>query len=72
MLKRMGEFFDRRLDIYDEHQLNCIEGAREFMLFTVKCLPDFSKCRILDLGCGTGLELEENYFNHSRMAVILF
>lgn len=30
MLEKMDEFFNRRLDGYEEHQLNAIEGAREF------------------------------------------
>lgn len=58
MLEKMGEFFDRRLDDYDEHQLNCIESAREFLRFTAEHLPQEPRCAILDLGCGTGLELE--------------
>lgn len=61
MLEKMGEFFDNRLEIYDEHQLNCIESAREFLKFTAECLPIFPNCTILDLGCGTGLELECYY-----------
>ncbi len=46
---------------YDEHMLNDIESAREFYSFTAKKLPTTPNCHILDLGCGTGLELEE-YF----------
>ena len=58
MLEKMGEFFDNRLDIYDEHQLNCIESAPDFYRFTAESLPKEPGCSILDLGCGTGLELE--------------
>lgn len=58
MLEKMGAFFDARLDIYDEHQLTCIDSAREFLDFTAKQLPKEPHCQILDLGCGTGLELE--------------
>ena len=61
MLEKMGAFFDARLDGYDEHQLTCIASAREFYPFTAQCLPKAAGCRVLDLGCGTGLELEE-YF----------
>ncbi|MBR5257320.1 MAG: methyltransferase domain-containing protein [Clostridia bacterium] len=53
----MGEFFDSRLGGYEEHQLNCIDSAREFYPFTAGCLPRESGTRLLDLGCGTGLEL---------------
>ena len=57
MLEKMGEFFDSRLGGYEEHQLNCIDSAREFYPFTAGCLPRESGTRLLDLGCGTGLEL---------------
>nr|QGT51142.1 SAM-dependent methyltransferase [uncultured Firmicutes bacterium] len=58
MLEKMGDFFDARLDRYEEHQLTCIESAEEFYPFTAKCLPAHDNCNILDLGCGTGLELD--------------
>ena len=54
MLEKMGAFFDARLDGYDEHMLTDIEGAGEFYPFTASLLPEGN---ILDLGCGTGLEL---------------
>ena len=57
MLEKMGDFFDARLNGYEEHQLTCIESAQEFYPFTASCLPRVSGARILDLGCGTGLEL---------------
>ena len=57
MLERMSDFFENRLDGYDEHMLTNIESAREFYPFTAECLPMRDGCRILDLGCGTGLEL---------------
>ena len=41
--------------------LNEIESAREFYPFTASRLPTEAGSIILDLGCGTGLELEE-YF----------
>ena len=61
MLERMGEFFDARLDEYDNHQLTCIDAAQEFYPFAARLLPTEPDARILDLGCGTGLELEQ-YF----------
>jgi len=61
MLEKMGEFFDKRLEEYEEHQLNCIDSAHEFYTYTAKSLPMHSGCSIIDLGCGTGLELDE-YF----------
>ena len=61
MLEKMSDFFEARLDGYDEHMLTNIEAADEFYPFTAKQLSTAENCRILDLGCGTGLELEEYY-----------
>lgn len=61
MLEKMGEFFDARLDGYEEHQLKTIASAEEFYPFTAACLPKAPGSRILDLGCGTGLELGYYY-----------
>ena len=58
MLEKMSDFFEARIDGYDEHMMTAIESADEFYPFTAKQLPTAENCRILDLGCGTGLELE--------------
>ena len=58
MLEKMGDFFDARTDGYEEHQLNTIDFAQEFYPFTAGCLPKENGAHILDLGCGTGLELD--------------
>ena len=58
MLDKMSEFFENRLEMYDEHMLTEIEGADEFYPFTANQLPKEKNAQILDLGCGTGLELE--------------
>ena len=61
MLEKMGAFFEARLDGYDEHMMTNIQSAEEFYPFTARCLPRDPGAKILDLGCGTGLELGE-YF----------
>ena len=61
MLEKMAAFFERRLDGYDEHMLTNIQSAREFYPFTAQNLPKEPGCHVLDLGCGTGLELEFYY-----------
>ena len=57
MLEKMCDFFEARLDGYDEHMMTNIESAAEFYPFTAGMLPTAENCHILDLGCGTGLEL---------------
>ena len=61
MLEKMCDFFEKRIAGYDEHMMTNIESATEFYPFTAGMLPAFENSCILDLGCGTGLELEE-YF----------
>ena len=69
MLEKMAEFFEARLHMYDEHMLNDLEGADHFYPFTAECLPKDSGVSVLDLGCGTGIELEE-YFKLNPTAKI--
>ncbi len=69
MLEKMGEFFDNRLDGYEEHQLTCIDFAQEFYPFTASLLPKRNGASVLDLGCGTGLELNY-YFKENPQAKV--
>ena len=58
MLERMDEFFASRTHMYDEHMLTEVEGCKEGYKKMATLVP--SDCeKLLDLGCGTGLELDE-------------
>ena len=57
MLEKMSDFFNRRLDGYEEHQLHAIEQAATFYPITAEYLPASVGARVLDRGCGPGLEL---------------
>ena len=70
MLEKMDEFFDSRLDGYEEHMLSAIEGAEEFYPFTAEQLPMQNGARVLDLGCGTGLELKYYLSKNPRASVV--
>ena len=64
MLEKMDDFFAARVSGYDEHMRTTIEGAEAFYAYTASLLPvadDGKEAHVLDLGCGTGLELEQ-YF----------
>ncbi|MBR3906096.1 MAG: class I SAM-dependent methyltransferase [Clostridia bacterium] len=61
MLERMDAFFEKRLDGYDEHMRTNVDDEGQFYAFTAAQLPKCAGANVLDLGCGTGLELEE-YF----------
>lgn len=69
MLEKMNDFFNKRLDGYDEHMMTSIESANVFYPYTANCLPKKNAVKILDLGCGTGLELE-HYFKYNPSAKI--
>lgn len=64
MLEKMVLFFENRLDGYDEHMRTQIESSDEIYTLTAKFLPTKENCRVLDLGCGTGLELEAYYLQN--------
>ena len=66
MLEKMDLFFEARLAGYEEHMLTAIEGAEEFYPFTASLLPDG---HILDLGCGTGLELNWYFAEHPEAQI---
>ena len=57
-MEKMNEFFAARADGYEEHMLTYVEGSREAYIQMAKLLPKSCK-NLLDLGCGTGLELDE-------------
>ena len=68
-LERMDDFFAARIDGYDAHMKRDIEGASGFYAYTASLLPSAEGSRVLDLGCGTGLELEEYYALNPGAAV---
>ena len=68
-LEQMNDFFAARVEGYDEHMRATIEGADDFYAYTASLLPVENDARVLDLGCGTGLELEE-YFRLNPDAAV--
>lgn len=58
MLEKMSDFFTARVDGYDEHMIQNVEGCKEAYIEMANRVPRNS-AKLLDLGCGTGLELNE-------------
>ncbi len=69
-LERMDDFFAARLGGYDGHMMAEIEGAEEFYPFTASLLPRKLGAKVLDLGCGTGLELEYYFALNDKAFVV--
>jgi SAM-dependent methyltransferase len=64
-LEKMTDFFANRIDLYDEHMLSyCKNGYIKL----AETIPDNSKI-LLDLGCGTGLELVEIFKRNPEIRV---
>lgn len=57
-IEQMSDFFTARASDYDAHMINCVEGCREGYIKMAELVPPNAKT-LLDLGCGTGLELDE-------------
>lgn len=67
-LEQMADFFAARVDMYDEHMINEVEGCREGYIKMAEYVTENCR-RLLDLGCGTGLELAEIFRKLPDVAV---
>ncbi len=68
MIEEMQAFFTDRIEGYDAHMLEEVVGCREGYAEMARLLPDRAET-LLDLGCGTGLELAEIYDKLPNIAV---
>ena len=57
-IEQMSDFFTVRVDGYDKHMINNVKGCKDGYVKMAELLPQ-DAAEILDLGCGTGLELDE-------------
>lgn len=58
-IEKMGEFFNKRADMYEGHMKETVEFFTEYYKAIASPIKDTkSNIDILDLGCGTGLEIE--------------
>jgi tRNA (cmo5U34)-methyltransferase len=68
MMEKMNDFFTKRVEGYDHHMINNVAGCKEGYKRMADLLPA-SLENLLDLGCGTGLELEEIFKRHPAIKV---
>ncbi|SHJ28396.1 tRNA (cmo5U34)-methyltransferase [Clostridium cavendishii DSM 21758] len=68
-LEKMNSFFNTRVNEYEEHMMNYVDGADKYYVETAKLIPKVNGINILDLGCGTGLELDEIFKRNPTVKV---
>lgn len=57
-IAEMKTFFNSVADDYEEHMFEFVDGANEYYQKTAEIIASFHPQSLLDLGCGTGLELD--------------
>ena len=67
-LEAMDAFFAARVVGYDDHMIQNVEGCREGYAHMAELIPAHSQ-DLLDLGCGTGLELDAIFKRFPHLAV---
>ena len=68
-LEKMDDFFTKRVDMYDAHMLQDVKGNAEGYQKMAVLVSSDTK-RLLDLGCGTGLELNAIFQKIPNLSVM--
>lgn len=68
LLEKMDDFFASRVGMYDSHMLNDVPGCKSGYAEMARRIPKNTKS-LLDLGCGTGLELSEIFRRFPKLLV---
>lgn len=67
-LEKMADFFAERAEMYDGHMLTEVKGCKEGYKKMASLIPESTET-LLDLGCGTGLELDEIFLLYPLLEV---
>ena len=73
MLEKMSDFFEKRLDGYDEHMMTNIESADKFYPFTARKLPTKKSViakQMVRSGTSVGANINEANYGQSKAAFI--
>lgn len=66
---KMSDFFTARVEGYDEHMLTSVVGCNEGYAKLAELVPN-NTVKILNLGCGIGLELDEIFKRLPDVSVV--
>ena len=66
----MRAFFNSVADDYEQHMFEFVDGALEYYQKTAEVISSFQPSSLLDLGCGTGLELDTIFKKLPHLKVI--
>lgn len=58
-IAEMKDFFNSVANEYEAHMFEFVQGAKEYYLKTAEFIAQRHPQNLLDLGCGTGLQLDE-------------
>lgn len=68
--EKMVQFFNNRADTYDEHMKQNVNSFDSFYQNIAKVINNTQKqIKILDIGCGTGLELEYIFYRAPNASI---
>lgn len=72
MLEKMNDFFDKRIESYDDHMKGCIEDFDGFYQQIVSDIDTDRTLNILVLGCGTGAEVSYLLKNTNKFKITCY